>query len=239
MKICRSLSYFVFAVLFACAESTVEEHNVRKQGVQHAAVSGGAAPYEQVGPVEDVSFAGVRRITARITIPSGHTREEVSKALEQAAELTAQKESASAVMIFAYRPEDDTSGFYTVGRAVYAPNGRWEDARSSAPKQAVIEVGSVYFLEKGKSAFPATGDRVRLTSPRSKTVQISRDSETWGDEHSLARVPVGTEAVVLERKNRALTADHELVQYHVQLTHEGKSLDGWVFDENVEKKQLP
>lgn len=107
---------------------------------------------------------------------------------------------------------------------------------SSAPKHAVIDIGSVYFSEKEESAFPARGDRIRLKSQRSNTVQISRDSEKWGDEHALARVPVGTEAVVLERKARVLTADHELIQYHVQLTYEGRSLDGWVFDENVERR---
>jgi len=240
MNTLRLLGYLAIIVLSACADRAVEQPVARTQGAQQAAASqGGAAQYEQVGPVEDVSFAGARRVTARITIPPGYEREAVHKALEQAAELIAQKENASAVMIFAFRPEDDLSGAYTVGRAIYAPNGRWEDARSPAPKQAVIDMGSVYFSEEDP-ALPAVGDRVRLKSTlptRPTTVALYRDSEKWGDdEHTLATVPVGTEGVVLERKARAVTAEVELIQYHVQLTYKGKSLDGWVFDSNVEKQ---
>jgi hypothetical protein len=122
----------------ACAPAGDRSTGPSSQG-SGAPVTVAAAPYRQAGSVEDTSYLGIRRFSIRIAIPPGHSRDEEAEALKEAAVHLAQREGANATIVFAYRPGDDTTRVYTVGRAIFAPNGRWEDAGSSAPKSVTID----------------------------------------------------------------------------------------------------
>ncbi len=76
--------------------------------------------YSQAGEIEDVSYRGVKRVSSRIVVPMGRTRDELAATLDRAARELAQETQANAVMVFAYRPQDDPSGqySYSAGRAV-------------------------------------------------------------------------------------------------------------------------
>lgn len=101
--------------------------------------------YTLAGEFEDVSYGEVKRLAVRIFIPLGRTPEEVTATLERAASEISNENQTDAVMIFAYRPQDIPSNQYTVGRAVLAPNGLWEEASSSDPKLVSIDLNELYF----------------------------------------------------------------------------------------------
>jgi hypothetical protein len=140
-----------------------------------------AAPYEQVGPTQDTSFGKIRRVSMRITIPDGHSRAEISAALSKAAEELAIRERADATMVFAYRPGDDTTGVYTVGRAIYAPDGRWENAGQEGAKRAVVDLA--IGPDEGRAdsnsggGAPAGAPVNKITSNRFE-IRVHRDGHT-------------------------------------------------------------
>ena len=87
-----------------------------------------------VGAPENSSIPAAKRVSAKIVIPEGRARQEVIATLERAARELSDKTNADAAMVFAYRPGDPTDGMFTVGRAVYAPGGKWESATSNESK---------------------------------------------------------------------------------------------------------
>jgi hypothetical protein len=89
--------------------------------------------YRQVGPVQDNSYANVKRISALIVVPLGLSERELRALLKDAAISIGKQHHAAAAMIWAYRPQDATTGPWTAGSATYAPNGRWEDAGVASP----------------------------------------------------------------------------------------------------------
>lgn len=103
--------------------------------------------YTLAQPIEDVSFGDIRRARARIFIPVGRSREEVRATLKRAAEEIARRNQQDALMVFGYRPEDEPTGHFTVGRAALAPNGRWDDAGSTGPVEVEVSLGSPGFAE--------------------------------------------------------------------------------------------
>ncbi|HEY0552782.1 MAG TPA: hypothetical protein VGG20_00840 [Thermoanaerobaculia bacterium] len=111
-------------------------------------VSISSVPYQETGPVKDASFAGIRRVSTRITLERNHTQAEIESTLRQVVENLAHRENAGAAIVYAYYPGDNTSGVYTVAMATYGPNGRWEDVGRPGPMQSVIEFNANAFPER-------------------------------------------------------------------------------------------
>ena len=197
-----------------------------------------SASYRQVGPIEDVSFGRIKRVSARIVIPPGLSRYELESILRDAAVDIGRRERASATIIFAYRPEDVGESIsttpWTVGRAVYAPNGRWGDAGKNGPMKVSIELGEVYF-RKAPTFITKRGDEVLLFAANEKSVKVSRSRDAWGEAEIVATVPNGTRAHVVERYEQALTPDFIFVRYLVKIKAHGKAIQGWVFGNQVKE----
>jgi hypothetical protein len=197
-----------------------------------------SASYRQVGPIKDVGYAGIKRVSARIVIRPGLSRHELENILRNAAVDIGRRERASATIIFAYRPEDVGESIpatpWTVGRAVYAPNGRWEDAGKNGPMKVSIEVGEVYF-RKAPTSIPKRGDEVLLFAANKKSVKVSRSRDAWEEAKIVAKVPNGTRAHVVERYEQALTQDFIFVRYLVKTKFQGKTIQGWVFGDQVKE----
>jgi len=187
--------------------------------------------YTQYGESEDVSYLGAMRFSSRIIVPLGRTREELTATLNRAASELAKETNADAVMVFAYRPKDDTASAYTAGRAIYAPNGDWGSAASEAPMKLTVDLNDLYFAAPTKLI--ANGDAVILTTSFGSEVGISRKYGSWMDEDILARVPVGTKATILESRSQPM-GDQEFVRYRIQTTARGKEISGWVHDYNID-----
>ena len=190
--------------------------------------------YTQVGEVEDVSYAGVTRMSSRIVVPSDRTREELRATLERAARELADETQPDAVMVSAYRPQDEPTGSYTAGRAVYAPNGRWGDADSSKPMKMSVDLSELYFTPP--RAPTPVAEQVHLMATFGDTVPLSVEFDSWGDKDIIARVPNGTEATIEDRRTQPLSGGHELVRYRVRATHNDEEIQGWVNQDTVARK---
>lgn len=190
--------------------------------------------YELVGAVEDASIGSTKRVRVRIVIPLGRSRTDVRNTLARAARDTAQREKARAVMVLAYRPGDDPKAAHTVGRAVYAPNGRWEDARKSAAVRVETELVESYFgraVEKTQRY--NVGDNVKLASRVGRDVALSGRWNDWSDAFITARVPNGASVTILEKRELPVTAGLKTMRYRVRVRREGVTVDGWVGESDI------
>lgn len=171
-------------------------------------------------------------MSRRIIVPLGRTRAEVEATLRRAARELHEETNADAIGIYAYRPQDDPSGQYSVGRAILAPNGDWSEAGSSGPMRTTVDLNELYFrpaVERVKA-----GDTVELISRRGEPIEISNDYGAWYEEHIVARVQPGTHAVVLERRSEPM-GDQEFVRYRIR-TEGSPRAEGWVHGSNVENE---
>ncbi len=189
--------------------------------------------YSQSGEIEDASYGDVKRVSGRIVVPLGRTKEELTATLDRAAREIGKETNANAVMVFAYRPQDDPSGQYTAGRAVYAPNGKWEEATSSAPMRVSVDLNDLYFAPPTNRI--AIGETIRLKTSLDDVIAVSKEHGSWSDEDIIAHVSVGTEATILERRSEPM-GDQEFVRYRIRVTDRGREINGWVDGSNVESE---
>ena len=101
--------------------------------------------FTQYGELEDFSYRGAKRVSARIFVPTGRTKDQLTATLDRAARAIAKEARANAVSILAYGPQDDPTGPYTAASADYAPNGKWDDAHIEAPMQLRVDFNEAYF----------------------------------------------------------------------------------------------
>jgi len=221
----------ILVTLIECSTQKTEEKDQKKidqtQSVMKENIS-----YKEVGDIKDLSYANIKRIEAMISIPLGRTEEEVKETLERAAKEIGQREKANALVVKGFGEGDKFKhGTYTAGEAIYAPNGKWEDAASSAPMSISIKLGSLYFQNKKTSDVPQKNDEVTLVSKGNKLIKISKNRDSWVDEDIIAKLPAGTKAIVLERYEEALSPDHKFVRYLIQVD----KIKGWVDGEDIAK----
>jgi hypothetical protein len=126
-----------------------------------------------------VSYAGVKRVKAFIVIPLGRTEEEVRETLKQAAITIGNRKKAAATSIFAYRPQDVGAVTFTAGSAIYAPNGRWEDAALKAPMSVTVELAKLYFQGAGSTDKVGKGQHAILVSKSNKFRDYSIFAGFW------------------------------------------------------------
>lgn len=78
-------------------------------------------------------FSTVKRLVIRILVPLGLSRDELRFNLKKCAAEEFNVSKPDAIMVFAYANEKtsnfDINSYYTAGRAVFAPFGKWEKAR--------------------------------------------------------------------------------------------------------------
>jgi hypothetical protein len=203
----------------------------------------GRTSYIECGKLEDVSFAGAKRILVSIIIPLGRTPEEVRATLTQAAITIGTRERARATYVRAYRPQDKAcAGPWTVGLATYAPNGKWEDAvlQRDAPMAVTIaRLGKLYFQHDAEVHQPQKGEQAFLKLSNAgvqfgeQFIEISKKRDSWEEADILARIPPRTPIAILERHESPLSSDALFVRYFVRLQWRGKIIQGWVHGDEI------
>ena len=189
--------------------------------------------YTRVSKIEDVSYANVKRVSRRIVVPLGRTKDQLTATLDRAARELAKEAHANAVMVFAYRPGDNQSGQYSAGRVGYAPNGRWEEAASSAPMRVSVDLNDLYFAPPKDQI--TNGEAISLKAPRGGLIELSKGYGSWAEEDIIARVPEGTEATIVNRRAEPM-GNQEFVRYRVRVSDRGREVNGWVHQWNVESE---
>ncbi|MCZ6835375.1 MAG: hypothetical protein O7G85_06330 [Planctomycetota bacterium] len=191
--------------------------------------------YIMLGEVRDVSYANVKRLSIRIELPLSRTHEQVKATIRKAALDLYKKEGRrpKAINVFAYMPGDDHEMAYTVGKADYAPNGKWEDASKRAPMKFSIEIGTVYFeVSKLYERF-GPGTKIRLRSSSGDLIQLSQSTDDWSEHQIVAHIPPKTSAEIVDRKVWAITSTSFMIWYRVKVQYNGQEITGWVRRKNV------
>jgi hypothetical protein len=80
----------------------------------------------------------VKRREYKVKLAKEMSEEELSEIAEEIVEPV---KDANAVAVLFYNRDCDTKGTYTVGKATWAPNGRWEDAGRMNDKELAVETG--------------------------------------------------------------------------------------------------
>jgi hypothetical protein len=95
--------------------------------------------------VEDeyVNYANVVRKSYRVRVPKILTKPELTAISNKIVREATAHERVKAIMIFYYLPESDHMGFYTAGKATWAPGGDWAKADTNLVPKLVIDTRTV------------------------------------------------------------------------------------------------
>jgi hypothetical protein len=189
-------------------------------------------PAYKIADTRDVGVGNVKRYAVSITLPSGLKKEEVERNFKHAILQTYKDKKPKAITIWGYQVGDDLKQPFTVGDAVFAPNGKWESAGEGAGDlqnyQTIIKVKDSYLNAKNDIS---VGDEVTLTAFKSDvikdqdttSVRIWNDYGNRYDSNILMKVPNGTKAKILEKKQTG-AGDYISTVYKVEV----KQKTGWV-----------
>ena len=215
--------------MIGCTTKEVEEKNQQKTKQIEITITENSS-YKEVGSIKDLSYGNTKRIEALISIPRNRTEEEVKATLKRAAKEIGEREKPNALVVKGFAEGDKyRHGTYTAGEAIYAPNGRWEDASTSAPMSISVKLGTFYFQNEKTSLVPQKNDEVTLVSKNNKLIKISKNRDSWVDEDIIAKLPAGKKAIVLEKYEEALSPDYKFVRYFIKVGN----IKGWVDAEDI------
>lgn len=189
-------------------------------------------PSYKIAETRDVSFSTVKRFVVSITLPPNLSKEEVEQNFKHSILQTYKDKKPSAITIWGYQNGDDIKQSFTVGDAVFAPNGKWENASDSDGSlknyQVTINVKDSYLNPKGTLS---VGGFITLMALKSdvvndkdtKSVRVWNDYGNRYDSNILMKVPNGTKAKILEKKQMG-AGDYISTVYKVEV----KGKVGWV-----------
>lgn len=189
-------------------------------------------PSYKIAETRDVSFSTVRRYVVSIMLPSNLSKEEVEQNFKHAILQTYKDKKPNAITIWGYQNGDDVKQSFTVGDAVFAPNGKWENAGDSDGSlqnyQVVINLKDSYLNPKNTLSVGAVITLVALKSNLVKdkdtnSVHVWNDYGNRYDSNILMKVPSGTKAKILEKKQTG-AGDYISIVYKVEV----KGKVGWV-----------
>ncbi|QSQ25272.1 hypothetical protein JY651_10230 [Pyxidicoccus parkwayensis] len=184
-------------------------------------------PRYAVATTERFDVGGVPRLSMKVTVPRGLTREDleanVRHALLRAYESGPVKFGAVSVLAYA---SAKTNSVYDAAKGDFAPGGKWSASSTTVPLsewKAQVDFSDLYFQER---TYLAAGTRavLVLANPEfSKTVQVSRKAGRWQDEDTVAELKPGIPVVVVGHEDFGIAG----VRYEVE-TVKGPKCRGWV-----------
>lgn len=162
------------------------------------------------------------RVSVRVSVPSGLSREELDANVRHALLVTydGARPKFGAVDVLAFRGEK-VDGFFTAAKGTFAPGGDWGSADPGAPLdrwRTVIEFQESYFAPTPLGV----GVSVVMVADEGSTVGLSRSPRSWGDADITARVAPGTAARIVGKQDLGT-----LVRYEVETAVPPKRR-GWV-----------
>ena len=195
------------------------------------AVPGDFKPAYKIAERRDASSGNAKRYVVSIMLPASLKKEEVEQNFKHAILQTYKEKKPDAITIWGYRNGNDIKQPFTVGDAVFAPNGKWESAgesdKSMQNYQTIIKIKDNYLNAENEIS---VGDEVTLTALKSEvlkdkdatSVRIWNDYGNRDDSNILMKVPNGTRAKILEKKQTG-AGDYISTVYMVEL----KQKTGW------------
>lgn len=100
-------------------------------------------PEHQIVSTKDVSYSTVVRKSYRVRVPREMTKDELTAISQHIVRQATAKRRINAIMIFFFLPDSDTTGYFTAGKATWAPAGDWAKASGSLPPKLIVEAGGL------------------------------------------------------------------------------------------------
>lgn len=170
------------------------------------------------------------RVSARIEVEPGLSREKLTLTLEAAAHRIYDSHDVMAANVFAYKRGTRTDGAYTAGRATKAPGGDWARAQEYGTRTVSVDLAEAYFYEAEEGY--AVGQAAVLYGRRDVFVSVSPDH--WADEaYLIAYMPTDTPVEVRDRRDIQVGSNHVMTRYRVLFDKDGEPLTGWVHDSQL------
>jgi len=188
--------------------------------------------YTRVGSVRDISYSNIIRKEVKISIAKGYNKRQIQNMLEVVAKQIGKELNVDALTLKCYADGDDFTGPYTVGDAIYAPNGDWAAAGSNNPKSTTINFATLYF-ENNDDAEIKIGDTVELVSRDGDGVRISSEIDNWEDNKIISKLDAGVEARVIDVHSEVVTPDYTFKRVKVK----NNDVIGWVHHSEVKVKK--
>lgn len=186
--------------------------------------------FSVVGDVSRHRYVGLVQTTARIHVHGTFTEEQLRGALQYAVREIDGRKDSNATMVFAVRSPEASE---TLGRAVFAPNGRWYDIAKDAPRRVTVQLGD--FSKPG--VVWHRGKEVRLVPDEWSTeVEVFRDSNRDDPDSVLVKVPADALATVVGRRERRFTHEYAWLRYRVRVEFGSQTRQGWVESWNVRER---
>jgi hypothetical protein len=140
VKMNKILAAFIFALTVNC--STQDPFNLNEN----------YPPKYSFISQNDVSIAGAKRYSIKIKVPIGLNRDELTFNFKHALKKYYEQYKTDALMIFAYRNDDNDMSSASAGIAIYAPYGDWARAQEKTNYQISLNFNEPYFNDSAQSS---------------------------------------------------------------------------------------
>lgn len=136
------------------SESTPSEEILTKAKPQTSAI-----PKYEIVSIKSVSYGNVKRYDVRVRVGHMLSRTELKRVSEAIIEDLKVTRPHNALALLYYLPDSDTNGFYTAGKAEWAPYGDWsraDEARTGRYSSHALKLfpGNAMGLDPEKTRVP-------------------------------------------------------------------------------------
>ena len=172
----------------------------------------------------------VKRRLARVIIDKGLSKKELEKEINEIIlEIRENEQNPNTIRIALFKKGDNINGASTVATAIWAPDGKWEDANLNKEKKTTIEFSSAYFKRKDKSF--KQGDIISIK----KGVSISKYPNKWNVGILKTTMKIENNVKILNKKEYPMSNPYPpIVRYEIK----SKGIKGWISDYDIIKKEL-
>ena len=179
---------------------------------------------------ENLPVANVERISIKISVPTGLPKSELENNIKHCIkEHYLNNPKLGAINVFAYRNDMETKGAYTAASCDFAPQGKWENAKSDAninDFQFNFKHSDIYAKKIEENNY--VGETAKLNSEFSDYVAISDKKNSWGDEDIIERIPNGNTVKIIDFFSKTMTANYTLKRAKVEINYKNNKIIGWV-----------
>lgn len=194
------------------------------------------SPQYTIGARDDLSMRGVKRKELKIKLAEGLDKQAIRKNIKHAVDSLLKKERGiCAVVVFAYRENDNVHMGSPVAKGTFAPQGDWSKAnqfKSYKDNQLKVRFFEhTYFKKENKDPLQSLkkGEKILLKSG----VKVSSSPTQWNPDDIILTLGQKEDATVVRKKTYPM-GSYDIIRYRVKV----KGISGWIHSHDIETKAL-
>lgn len=200
----------------------------------------GFNPSYKIQNIKDNSYAEVSRKSIKITVPKTLSQSDLEMNIRYAARDIYVKYKPKAIAIMAYKEGSDIKFVFDAAEAYFAPFGDWSRANEQVKLdqyKLTFKISNRYYEEPKEVKILKKGEKVDLIVGKSESINLSRSSDTWGDENIILTIKKTSSAEILGSKQIDLGVKDKLLRYQIKLNYNNKSYQGWIHSWDIKSEQ--